>query len=67
MPSYAGPKEPFEVRDALSIMRGGRGSHFDADLLDLFFESIDEVERPLDTEDIASPRLVSATADPTGH
>jgi len=31
-------REAFPVERALEIMRDGRGSHFDADLLDLFFE-----------------------------
>jgi cyclic di-GMP phosphodiesterase len=52
-------RKAFEVRDALSIMRGRRASHFDADLLDLFFESIDEVIGPLGPEALAH-RLASA-------
>ena len=31
--------------DALSVLRDGRGSHFDPDLLDLFFERIPEFKR----------------------
>ena len=33
----------FPLSDALSTMRDGRATHFDADLLDLFFDSLDDV------------------------
>ena len=33
----------FALADALDIMREGRGTHFDPELLDLFLESLDEV------------------------
>ena len=33
------------LEDALSILRNGRGSHFDPDLLDLFLEQIPEIEQ----------------------
>jgi putative two-component system response regulator len=33
----------FPLTEALDIMRAGRGKHFDAEILDLFFERMDEV------------------------
>lgn len=33
----------FSLEDALAIMRDGRGTHFDSELLDLFLGSLDEV------------------------
>ena len=36
-------RKAFKLPEALSIMREGRGRHFDADLLDLFLDSIDVV------------------------
>jgi putative two-component system response regulator len=36
-------RRAFSLPDALSIMRTGRGTHFDTDLLDLFLESLDAV------------------------
>ncbi|MDQ3914386.1 MAG: HD domain-containing protein [Actinomycetota bacterium] len=38
-------KKAFPLGQAVDIMREGRGSHFDAGLLDLFLGSIDEVIR----------------------
>ncbi|HEV2756305.1 MAG TPA: HD domain-containing phosphohydrolase [Actinomycetota bacterium] len=38
-------KKAFPLGQAVDIMREGRGSHFDADLLDLFLDAIDEVIR----------------------
>jgi putative two-component system response regulator len=36
-------RKAFPLDKALAIMGDGRGTHFDADLLDLFLESLDEV------------------------
>lgn len=36
-------RRKFDLGTALRMMKGGRGTLFDPDLLDLFFESIDEV------------------------
>jgi putative two-component system response regulator len=36
-------RNAFALPEALSIMRDGRGTHFDGDLLDLFFDSLDAV------------------------
>lgn len=36
-------KQPYSNEKALSIMREGRGTHFDPDLLDLFMDNIDSV------------------------
>jgi putative two-component system response regulator len=36
-------RKAFDLPQSLDIMREGRGTHFDADLLDLFFERMDEV------------------------
>jgi putative two-component system response regulator len=36
-------RKAFPLADALSIMRQGRGTHFDADLLDVFLDSLDSV------------------------
>jgi putative two-component system response regulator len=38
-------KKAFPLGQAVDVMREGRGSHFDADLLDLFLDSMDEVIR----------------------
>ena len=38
-------KKASPLPDAVDIMREGRGSHFDAELLDLFLDSMDEVVR----------------------
>ena len=38
-------KKAFPLGQAVDIMREGRGTHFDAELLDLFLDSIDEVIR----------------------
>jgi putative two-component system response regulator len=38
-------KPAFEVDKAVSIMREGRGSHFDPDLLDLFLDDLDTIVR----------------------
>ena len=47
--------------EALAIMREGRGSHFDPQILDLFLESIDELQSPPDgpviLEDAVDPDL----------
>jgi putative two-component system response regulator len=34
-------RDAFSISEAVSIMRDGRGTHFDAQLLDLFLESLD--------------------------
>ncbi len=34
-------KEPFELHQALAVLREGRGSHFDPQLLDLFLRHVD--------------------------
>lgn len=36
-------RKAFTLPEALKIMQEGRGNHFDAELLDLFLESLDEV------------------------
>jgi putative two-component system response regulator len=36
-------RKAFALEEALSIMRDGRGTHFDARLLDLFLDSLDDV------------------------
>ncbi|WP_320173736.1 HD domain-containing phosphohydrolase [Maridesulfovibrio sp.] len=36
-------KEPFSLEKSLEIMKEGRGTHFDPELIDLFFENIDEI------------------------
>lgn len=36
-------RKAFVLPKALAIMREGRGSHFDPDILDVFFDAIDEV------------------------
>jgi putative two-component system response regulator len=36
-------RKALALDDAIAIMRDGRGSHFDADLLDLFLDSLDTV------------------------
>lgn len=36
-------RKAFPLPEALSIMRDGRGTHFDAELLDLFLDSLDPV------------------------
>ncbi|WP_320006827.1 HD domain-containing phosphohydrolase [Maridesulfovibrio sp.] len=36
-------KEPFSIEKSLDIMKDGRGNHFDPQLIDIFFENIDEV------------------------
>lgn len=38
-------RKAFELPEALSMMHEGRGSHFDADILDAFFDRIDEILR----------------------
>lgn len=38
-------KKASPLPQAVEIMREGRGTHFDADLLDMFLDSIDEVVR----------------------
>jgi putative two-component system response regulator len=38
-------KKAFPLGQAVDVMREGRGTHFDADLLDLFLDAIDEVIR----------------------
>jgi putative two-component system response regulator len=38
-------KKASPLTQAVEIMREGRGSHFDAELLDLFLDSMDEVVR----------------------
>ena len=35
-------KEPFSLEKTLQIMQEGRGTHFDPDLLDLFFDHLDK-------------------------
>jgi putative two-component system response regulator len=46
-------RRAFSLDEALSIMSEGRGTHFDADLLDLFMASLDSVL--LAKEDFAEP------------
>ena len=36
-------KEPFSVDSSLDIMRKGRASHFDPEILDLFFANLDDI------------------------
>lgn len=36
-------KEAFSVEKALNILKEGRGTHFDPNLLDIFFESLDNI------------------------
>ncbi|OGP66624.1 MAG: two-component system response regulator [Deltaproteobacteria bacterium RBG_16_44_11] len=36
-------KEPFSVKKSLAIIREGRGSHFDPDVVDAFFAVLDEI------------------------
>lgn len=36
-------RKAFGLPDALTIMREGRGTHFDSEILDVFFDHIDEV------------------------
>ena len=36
-------KEPFSVERSLEIMKEGRGKHFDPELIDLFFENLEEI------------------------
>jgi len=36
-------RRAFSLEGALGLLREGRGSHFDAELLDLFFEALDDV------------------------
>ena len=36
-------KDPFPMEKALDIMRQGRGTHFDPELLDLFMDNLDEI------------------------
>jgi putative two-component system response regulator len=36
-------KEPFSLEESLSIMKEGRGSHFDPEVVDAFFASEDEI------------------------
>jgi len=43
--------------EALAIMREGRGSHFDPQILDLFLESIDELQPSPDSPAIVKDRL----------
>ncbi|MBI5556056.1 MAG: response regulator [Deltaproteobacteria bacterium] len=38
-------KSAIEVDKALAILKEGRGNHFDPDLLDIFFDNLDEVLR----------------------
>jgi putative two-component system response regulator len=56
----------FPVAEALGILRDGRGTHFDADLLDLFLDSLDTVLAAKDelADDLVQPssRLPGAAA-----
>ncbi|WP_419781569.1 HD domain-containing phosphohydrolase [Maridesulfovibrio sp.] len=36
-------KEPFSIEKSLEIMKEGRGNHFDPQLIDIFFDNIDEI------------------------
>ena len=45
LPSHKVYKKAFPLGQAVDIMRDGRGTHFDARLLDLFLDSMDEVIR----------------------
>jgi putative two-component system response regulator len=36
-------KEPFSVEESLSIIREGRGTHFDPEVVDAFFAILDEI------------------------
>jgi diguanylate cyclase (GGDEF)-like protein len=47
------------LSEALAIMREGRGSHFDPQILDLFLESIDELQSPP-----TSPTILKDPLDP---
>lgn len=35
-------KEPFSVEKAVGIMKEGRGSHFDSEVLDVFLDNLDD-------------------------
>jgi putative two-component system response regulator len=57
-------KRAFPLPEALSVMRTGRGTHFDAELLDLFLDSLGQVlaakEELADLTRMARPPLPSA-------
>jgi putative two-component system response regulator len=43
-------RSALSIEETVRLMRTGRGTHFDPELLDLFFESIDEVPRVRDAD-----------------
>ncbi|NDV26239.1 HD-GYP domain-containing protein [Desulfovibrio sp. JC010] len=36
-------KEPFSIEKSLEIMKEGRGAHFDPQLIDIFFDNLDDI------------------------
>jgi len=44
-------KDPFPVEVALDIIKKERGEHFDPDVVDVFFENIDEILKIKDEVD----------------
>jgi putative two-component system response regulator len=54
-------RKAFELGRSLEIMKEGRGSQFDADLLDMFFESLDDIlEIKRENDDLQSPMMMTA-------
>jgi putative two-component system response regulator len=59
-------REAFDLPEAFGIMREGRGNHFDADILDLFFDRISQIlrlKRELDARSSAPSASRMAAAD----
>jgi putative two-component system response regulator len=59
-------KEAFSLEKSLDIIRGGRGSHFDPDVVDAFLAILDEIlairEKHKDEEESLFVRMANATA-----
>ncbi len=63
-------RKAFHLMEALEVLRQGRGTHFDAEMLDTFFDSLDEILRVKDEFDDSSGeaggRSGGVIAPPTG-
>jgi putative two-component system response regulator len=55
-------RKAFPVMEALEVLRQGRGTHFDAVMLDAFFDTLDEILRVKDELDAVPPQIHTGDA-----